>query len=150
MNNQNTLAKVFMILSMSVSFEALDTDSSKHELVKQEAISNCSSGKWASFVCILGLSSVLRRSISTYYPDCGELKFKLLFNRIVQPRLHADLHVLVCREGDIRPGEKFQPNHYVPLLFHPRLQKRKLAASSQTLLPAKKQKVSSLSSKKSF
>ena len=144
---------------MSVPFEALDTDSSKHELVKQEAISNCSSGKWASFVCILGLSSVLRGSISTYYPDCGELKFKLLFNRIVQPRLHADLHVLfchedlhvlVCREGDIRPGEKFQPNHYVPLLFHPCLQKRKLAASSQTLLPAKKQKVSSLSSKKSF
>ena len=139
------------LLPFSVSFEALDTGSVKHDLVKQEAISNCNSGKWPSFVCILGLSSVLRRSIFTYYPDCGELKFKLLFNCIVQPRLHAkksvkDLHILFCHEGDIRPGETFQPNHFVPLLFHARLQKRKLA-SSQTSIPAKKQKAS-LSCKK--
>ena len=119
------------LLPFSVSFEALDTGSVKYDLVKQEAISNCNSGKWPSLVCILGLSSVLRRSIFTYYPDCGELKFKLLFNCIVQPRLHAkksvkDLHIFFCHEGDIRPRETFQPNHFVPLLFNACLQKRKI------------------------
>ena len=143
------------LLPLSVSFESLDTGSVKFDLVKQEAISNCNAGKWSSFLCIMGLSSILQRNIITYYPDCGELRFKLLFNRKVQPRLHTkkglkDLHILFCYEGDIRPGEIFQHNHFVPLLFHVRLQKRKLVASSPPSVAAKKQKVYSLSSKKAM
>ena len=155
-NTLNCFGKsVRNLLPLSVSFESLDTGSIEFDLVKQEAISNCNAGKWSSFLCIMGLSSVLQRNIITYYPDCGELKFKLLFNRKVQPRLHAkkglkDLHILFCYEGDIRPGEKFQHNHFVPLLFHARLQKRKLVASSPLSIAAKKQKVSSLSSKKAL
>lgn len=74
------------LLPMSVSFECLDTSLTKADLVKQEAILNCTNNKWSSFLCILGLSSVLRRNISTYYPDCGEDRYKLLFNQLVLPR----------------------------------------------------------------
>lgn len=68
------------LLPLSVSMESLDTGLTEDALVKQEAISNCHDGRWSSFLCILGLSSVLHRSIYTYYPDCGENRFKLLFN----------------------------------------------------------------------
>ena len=70
--------------------------------------SNLSSSIICKITCIIG--KLIKESF-TYYPDCGELKFKLLFNRNVQFRLHAkkgdvkDLHVLFCREGDINPAE---------------------------------------------
>ena len=59
------------LLAMSVSQQSIDTGLSKVDLVKQEAILNCNDRKWSSFLCILGLSSVLQRNIFTYYPDCG-------------------------------------------------------------------------------
>ena len=72
-------------------------------------------------MCILGLSSVLGRKISTYYPDCGADRYKLLFNRLVLPRQIAqksfdNIHILFCHDGHIKPGEVFQSNHFVPLL----------------------------------
>lgn len=65
---------------------------------------------------------------------------------MVQPRLTAkkdldDLHILFCHEGTIKPGETFQPNHFVPLLFHPHQHKRKSAAASQASTASKKQKL---------
>ena len=82
-----------------------------NDLVRKEAILNCSSHKWSSFLCILGLSSVLGTNISIYYPDCGELQYKLLFNnRLIKPRRHnhnADLdaiHLLFCFDGRVEPG----------------------------------------------
>ena len=88
--------------SLSVSLECLDSGLANSDLVKQEAILNCSDKKWSSFLCILGLSSILSGAICTYYPDCGELKYKLLFNRKVQPRWQVgqkpleDFHILFC------------------------------------------------------
>ena len=64
---------------MSVSGQSIDTGSSKENLVKQEAILNCNDRKW-SFLCILGLSSVLQTNIFTFYPDCGAQSFKHLVN----------------------------------------------------------------------
>lgn len=117
------------LLPMSVSKECLDTGFARADLVKQEAILNCSEKKWSSFLCILGLSSAISRNIFTYYPDCGDQRFKLFFNRMVQPRLTAtegldDLHVLFCCEGIVHLGEIFKPNHFVPLLFQ--IQQKKI------------------------
>ncbi|XP_046851773.1 uncharacterized protein LOC124445109 [Xenia sp. Carnegie-2017] len=141
------------LLPLSVSVESLDTSASKEYLVKKEAVFNCNDGKWSSFLCILGLSSVLKRCIVTYYPDCGQHRLKLLFNRVIQPRLHTtrvekEIHILFCHEGDIRTGESFQPNHFVPLLFHASAHKRKSADITQATTSAKKRKVPSLFSKK--
>ena len=135
------------LLPMSVSFECLDTSLTKADLVIQEAILNCTNNKWSSFLCILGLSSVLRRNISTYYPDCSEDMYKLLFNRLVLPRQDAqkgvdNIHILFCRDGNINPGETFQSNHFVPLLLSWQKQKRK-SAELQTLV-IKKQKLTSI------
>lgn len=120
------------LLPWCVSKECLDTGATKDDLVRQEAILNCFDGKWSSFLCILGLSSALNRNIFTYYPDCGQLRCKLLFSCMVKPRANVmegmhDLHVLFCYEGIMKSGEIFQPNHFVPLLFHPHQQKRKPA-----------------------
>ena len=108
---------------MSVSQQSIDTGSSKDNLVKQEAILNCNDGKWSSFLCILGLSSVLQTNIFTYYPDCGAQRFKHLFNCMLQQHLKVkkgfdDFHILFCYDGIVQAGEAFQPNHFVPLLFY--------------------------------
>ena len=39
-----------------------------NDLVRKEAILNCSSHKWSSFLCILGLSSVLGTNILYLLP----------------------------------------------------------------------------------
>ncbi|XP_046842785.1 uncharacterized protein LOC124447678 isoform X1 [Xenia sp. Carnegie-2017] len=101
------------LLPLSVSKECLDTGYTTDELVKQEAILNCNDQKWSSFLCILGLSSVLGRKIHTFYPDSGESRYKLLFNRIVQPRLLSQrgldaINILFCHEGSVQPGRKLR------------------------------------------
>ena len=123
------------LLPLSVSVECLDSGLVKNDLVRHEAILNITDKRWSSFLCILGLSSVLRRNIYTYYPDSGEFRNKLLFNQFVQPRENAkrtenDIHILFCHEGILRPEEAFKPNHFVPLLFHVSAQKRKIVVGA--------------------
>lgn len=70
----------------------------------------------------------------------------MFFNRLVQPRQNPqkgvdDIHILFCHEGVIKPGEAFQPNHFVPLLFHSHKHKRKSSADSQISTVTKKQKM---------
>ena len=91
------------------------------------------------------------RNIYSYYPDCGELRYKLLYNRLVQPHQHVkkgviedDFHILFCYEGTIKPGETFQHNHFAPLIFHQHQEKRKSAVQSRvSATTTKKEKVSS-------
>lgn len=118
------------LLPLSVSFECLDSGLSGDELVKKQAFVNCTDKKWSSFLCILGLSSVINRKIVTYYPDCGERRWKLLFNRQIKPRSSLktgleNLHILFCFEGVIKSGDAFKSNHFVPLIFYATGQKRK-------------------------
>ena len=120
------------LLPLSVSLECLDSRLSGSELVKKEAIVNCHDKKWSSFLCILGLSSVINRNIVTYYPDCGDRRCKLLFNRQIEPRSPSvaapaadNLYILFCVDGLIKSGDKFKPNHFVPLIFYSTSQKRK-------------------------
>ncbi|XP_046845620.1 uncharacterized protein LOC124439439 [Xenia sp. Carnegie-2017] len=96
-------------LVLVVSKECLDTGYTTDELVKQEAILNCNDQKWSSFLCILGLSSVLAPLLS-------------------QRGLDA-INILFCHEGSVQPGETFQSNHFVPLIFHAHRLKRKLSNS---------------------
>lgn len=127
---------------MSVSLACLDTGLSKEELVQQEAILNCCDKTWSSFLCILALSSVIRRRIFTYYPDCGESRFRNLLNREIAPRMHGsgqgDIHILFCYEGVVIPGQPFKPNHFVPLIFHPRKGGGKRKGDSVTIGQAPK------------
>ena len=47
----------------------LDTGCTKANLIGQEAILNCNEKKWSSFLCILGLASVLNRTDLTSSND---------------------------------------------------------------------------------
>ena len=128
------------LLPMSVSAGALDSGFSGGELVKKEAILNCFDKTWSSFLCILGLASVTNTNIFSYYPDCGEERFKLLLNCKVEPcpptKPVVDVHVLFCFHGIVESGNVFQPNHFVPIVFD-----NKQAGGLKRKLPA--QKVSS-------
>jgi hypothetical protein len=54
------------IFEFSVSNSAFNTSySSSSELVKAEAVNNCCSRIWSSFLCILALSSVIKCKIET-------------------------------------------------------------------------------------
>ena len=61
---------------MSVSFDTADSSTSPGNLIKNEAIRNSCDKKWSSFLCMLGLSSVISANISSHYPDCGQEKYK--------------------------------------------------------------------------
>nr|XP_012563466.1 unnamed protein product [Hydra vulgaris] len=57
---------------MSVSQSALDSGFKNNNIIKAEAIANCdNTEKWAGFLCLLGLSSVLSCNIVSCYPDFG-------------------------------------------------------------------------------
>ena len=132
------------ILPLCASFKSLDSGLNGDQLVKEEATSNCENKKWSSFISILALATVTNRKIHSYYPDCGEQKFKLLFNCFVEPRPPLksegdDLHILFCFEGVVRSGETFRPNHFVPLIFGEYTgQKRKLTQHSHSAIQKKK------------
>ena len=63
-----------------------DLNRSYKALVQKEAMTACQDRVFASFLCVLSLSSVLGRFIQLYYPDSGMYKYKTLFNQLVAPR----------------------------------------------------------------
>lgn len=107
------------ILPFCVSFESLDSNETNTSLVQREALENCKDKRWCPFLCVLALSSVMNRTVSSLYPDNGDEKFSKLFNQTVFPRsghpTHAEkIRILFCYEGT---SLSHQPNHYVPILF---------------------------------
>ena len=109
------------MLCVSISSSAFDTGLRNEDLVKAEAVHNCKYlNKWFGFLSILALSSVTNMEICSHYPYCGLLKYKLLFNQTIMPRVLKKpclkLHILFCYEGNLPVGN-FRHNHYVPLVF---------------------------------
>ena len=110
----------------SVSLSTLNFNLPLCELVRKEAIENCVDKSWASSLCILALSSVCNRSISSLYPDSGENLFRYLFNCVIHPRGESitglsNINILFCRSGIARlhkrnNNNKFQANHFVPII----------------------------------
>ena len=121
--NPNMFASLHSLLQISVSNISSDSLLTHEDLVKQEAINNCACKIWSPFLCILSLSSVIGTIITSYYPDFGEEKYKILFNQEIIPRTllrnRNAVHILFCREqavGMNLPYSIFSPNHYVPLI----------------------------------
>ena len=57
---------------------------------------------WGSFLCIFALATVASSSVFTYFPDCGDLRDRVLFNSKIEPQdtaLFRDFHVLLCMQG---------------------------------------------------
>ena len=120
----NAYSKLFCsvesILKVSVSEDSFSTGLNSADLIKSEALRNCTNATWSSFVCILGLSSVISKSIHCIYPDFGLVKYKKIFNGLIKPRGTANssstFYLLFCSEKGIKPGISFKPDHFVPLI----------------------------------
>ena len=74
-------------LMMPVSQKSIDTNKNLSDLVKEEAINICENKIWPSFLCVLVLASVTSRKINCYYPDIGGIRYRTLFNCIIQSRI---------------------------------------------------------------
>ena len=93
--------------------------------MRKETIKTCVDISWASFLCILALSSVCNRTICLLYQDSKEKLFRNLFNSIIHPMGESvtsqpNISILFCRSGITklhkRNNNKFQANHFVPIV----------------------------------
>ena len=97
------------IFKLCLSHATVDSDlSSDDASVKAEAIHNCFDKRWCSFICILAVSSVVNKTIFTFYPDFGDVKYKLLFTQEVKPRLGSSKGV-VNKVGHFNPVLRSHP-----------------------------------------
>ena len=141
--HRNNFPSLGSLLAISVSDTALLTNCKSDELVRQEAIHSCCKNRWSSFLSILALSTVVGRSITTFYPDIGFHKYKLLFNQVFIPRMPSNssegIYILFCHEGNLTVNDNFLPNHFVPLVFGGKskrvLEKKQFSGSSSFLQP---------------
>lgn len=128
--NSQLFSSLETILKCCISDDALNTDLSSFKLVQREAINSCSKNKWSSFISILALSTVINRSIETFYPDFGAQKYKFLFNQVINPRVLNNnfssdcVSILFSRADNVM--KEFKPNHFVPLIFIPIVNKHKI------------------------
>ena len=115
----------------------------KEDTVQREEILNCQNFVWSSFMCMLGLSSAIKGKIISQCHDSGDAMYRLLFNQTIFPHIQNSqqkiFNLLFCRcepLGNFRKFEKFQTNHFVPLL---QCKRSKVNTSSKP--PAKKMRM---------
>ena len=120
-NAENQKYSISSLLNYSISHSSLDTGQIKSDLVKSEAKGLfLLPKKWSGFLSILALSSVLKHTIFTYYPDSGADTFVTLFNQEIHPRgliNSSSLHILFC-SLDSHISIPFKPTHFCPIIFH--------------------------------
>mgnify|MGYP001797985955 FL=1 len=132
--NKNTFLTLHSIYSYCLTFDSIECAAAQKQndkdkkgfkddiasLIRYEAINNCELNRFSSFLCIVALSSVIRRRIVSHYPECGMAKYRLIFNTTINPRLFAkysDVHVLWCNTNvDTLKMKNWGPNHFVPLV----------------------------------
>ena len=111
------------VLSFFLSNKTYENDSNSfHNYIQEEAINMCQNYKFSSFLCVLGLSTVVNSSISIVYPDFDDPHYKVALGHTIQPRQYYQsssgccnaINILFCNLN--YGGSKFKGNHFVPLL----------------------------------
>ena len=111
------------VLSFFLSNKTYENDSNSfHNCIQEEAINMCQNYKFSSFLCVLGLSTVVNSSISIVYPDFDDPHYKVALGHTIQPRQYYQsssgccnaINILFCNLN--YGGSKFKGNHFVPLL----------------------------------
>ena len=111
------------ILSFFLSNKTYENDSNSiHNYIQEEAINMCENFRFSSFLCVLGLSTVVNSSISIVYPDFDDLHYKVALSHTIQPRQYYQSSSVCCNSIKIlfcnlnSGSTKFKGNHFVPLL----------------------------------
>ena len=117
-----TKSEIFSTFISHATFETFDKNHLEMS-VTQEFKNSLVYGTWSPFPSVFALASVIQCNIESIYPNCGEEKYKLIFNQIISPRhavsvksnyvtiLRSTLSVLTINR------EKFKPEHIAPLVF---------------------------------
>ena len=73
-----------------------------------EANLNLRNRNWSSMICMMALSSVIKRDVKSIYPECDNRKVKSLLDCIVKPRIAVQandpLRILWSRVGGLNEG----------------------------------------------
>lgn len=100
--------------NMSISNRTIELNLSAEEAVKHEAIRICTGQAWSSFLCLLGLSSAIKKPILSLYPDIGQHLNKALFNNEIKPRADTDdkapINILFCKIAPLKDYYKKKSN----------------------------------------
>ena len=95
-------------------------------LIKREALAMCVDNVFSSFICVLALSSVIKRPINVHYPDFGLLLNRLVFDCEIFPRANDSfclnsfgdpINILLCNISNNSEND-FTANHFVSLIKH--------------------------------
>ena len=89
------------------------------EAVKKQALSTCRNKNWAGLIEMMALSSVIRQTVFSVYPNCSPA---------IQPFLHGEItprmgtvspsnvfYIMWTCDSNLNNEGCFQPNHLVPL-----------------------------------
>ena len=78
------------LLFMSLSDTTFKSNLSGADLIQKESQVMLRKGQWSTFIYVLDLASVIGKRIFCHYPDFGEAKVKLLFNKCIIPRSYYE------------------------------------------------------------
>ena len=92
-------------------------------LVKNEAKLTCTDKVWSSFLCVLGLSSVICQPINLFYSKCRFIKYEKIFNQLVYPREKSNSNckqilLLVWTNSGVLQKNVIINNHFAPVIKH--------------------------------
>ena len=124
--SQGYLTKSKTAFTLTVSDEAFSScfcheKNNKADCIRKEAMVICSLKEFASFVCMMALSSVLNIDIYSHYPSVGMPVLENYFNCKLSPRIsqQADneipIHLLWSKHFDVS-GRFIRTIHVVPLV----------------------------------
>ena len=151
-SNKEKYSNFKTFFSICVSEDTFETtmNGKKYSLgdvVRAEALHNCSNGTWASMLCLLASSDVLQRKIRSHYPPFGDSRVVTILNTTIDPdsaaSVYKELHLSDAPTIDILWSRttlssegtfKYKPNHFVPLFAvkgHDYAQKTKMKATKQ-------------------
>ena len=105
-----------MALSIDVS-----NGKKKLECLKKQAEETCIPKTWAGLIHFMALSSVIRCSVFSVYPEASP-GIRSLYHGLIHPRQEVTstdvLYIMFTREGSLdgRTGSSFVPNHFCPLV----------------------------------
>ena len=105
--------------AVSLSFDGgkdYDPDlDNKCNCVKKEAILMSCIGTWSSFMCMLGLSNVLKTTMISLYPKGGNHAIEQMMNCTITPTEKSDLEKIVImwtRGGALNKSGPFDPQSF--------------------------------------
>ena len=140
------------ILNFFLSNKTYKNDlNSFQNYINEEAINMCNNFKFSSFLCVLGLSTVINNGIKVLCPDFEDHPNKMALSHTIRPRQFYQssspvccnvINILFCNQNS--STSKYKGNHFVPLVkkeFNKKLNKHNQVLGATTNFSSKRPKI---------